>query len=106
MTVSLNKMADKDSAPLVQIDELTKIASIDLENVDNVSPSLRDDLLAFLLALDDEDYASAAELCGRVSEDLKRSRGVNNLVTRRRGVQPCQVGLSVAAVCRDQYGIG
>ncbi len=30
-------MADKDSAPLVQIDELTKIASIDLENIDNVS---------------------------------------------------------------------
>ncbi|GAA0275254.1 hypothetical protein GCM10009000_108440 [Halobacterium noricense] len=64
-------MADKDSAPLVQIDELTKIASIDLENVDNVSPSLRDNLLAFLLALDDEDYGSAAEFCGRVSEDLE-----------------------------------
>lgn len=71
MTGALNKMADKDSAPLVQIDEVTKIASIDLENVDNVSPSLRDDLLAFLLALDDEDYGSAAELCERVSEELE-----------------------------------
>jgi len=33
-------MADKDSSPLVQIDELTKIASLDLENVDNVNPPL------------------------------------------------------------------
>ena len=41
------------------------------ENVDNVSPSLRDDLFTFLLTLDDEDYASAAEFCGRVSEDLE-----------------------------------